>query len=265
MTVLTTADGVDIAYTVHGDGPPVLLVHGWTCDGSDWSWLAADLAVDHRVVIVDLRGHGRSTPTVDRFGAEVVADDMIAVLDAIGIDRAVVVGHSLGGTVGSVMAVEHPDRVSALVLVDPKYGLRDTQVERSCAAMAEDPVRTSQKIFATFFTAETPSWQRFWHERSVAARSPEWVAWTYQAMFGPGTLGRRSVAQSYLAGRRCPTLAVYAGSAGESAEWDRSLPHGSADRIVVWDGAGHFLHQERPAEFAQLMREWLVTAPTNGG
>ena len=71
MPVIAVADNVEIFYSEHGNGPTVLILHGWTCDGADWSWLAADLAIDHRVVIVDLRGHGRSTQMVDPFGTAV--------------------------------------------------------------------------------------------------------------------------------------------------------------------------------------------------
>ena len=52
-------------------------------------------------------------------------------------------------------------------------------------------------------------------------------------------------------------LAIYSGIAVEAAEWERSLGHGPQDQIHVWTGAGHFLHQERPEEFARLVRDWL--------
>jgi alpha/beta hydrolase family protein len=99
MPMALVADNVELFYSDHGQGPPVLMLHGWTCDGADWSWLAGDLAVDHRVVVVDFRGHGRSTRTVDPYGAQVLANDMVRVLQHLSIDRVVVVGHSMGTTV----------------------------------------------------------------------------------------------------------------------------------------------------------------------
>ena len=82
MPMALVADNVELFYSDHGQGPPVLMLHGWTCDGADWSWLAGDLTVDHRVVVVDFRGHGRSTRTVDPYGAQVLANDMVRVLHA---------------------------------------------------------------------------------------------------------------------------------------------------------------------------------------
>ncbi|PRC50337.1 hypothetical protein C6A85_69990 [Mycobacterium sp. ITM-2017-0098] len=67
------------------------------------------------------------------------------------------------------------------------------------------------------------------------------------------------MAFDYLTRRRCPVLAVYAETAAANCAWERTLPHGPQDRIVLWDGAGHFLHQGRPAEFARLTRDWLAT------
>ena len=257
MPVVAVADNVEIFHSEHGSGPTVLLLHGWTCDGADWSWLAADLAIDHRVVIVDMRGHGRSTQTVDPYGAQVLAEDIARVLRNLAIDRAVVVGHSMGAIVASTLAVEFPNMVSALVLIEPTYGIPDERAEPLTAAMKQDPLEAARDIFSRFYVAESPLWQRFWHERRLQGMSPSDLARTFLAMWGPDSLGRRSVAQSYLERRKCPMLAVYSGLSVEAAEWEQSLAHGPYDQIVAWTGAGHFLHQERPEEFARLMRDWL--------
>ncbi len=257
MPVIAVADNVEIFYSEHGNGPTVLMLHGWTCDGADWSWLAADLAIDHRVVIVDLRGHGRSTQMVDPFGARVLAEDTARVLRHLAIDRAVVVGHSMGAIVASAFTVEFPNMVSALVLIDPTYGLPDHRAASLASAMRQDALEAAQEIFSRFYVAESPLWQRFWHDRRLRAMPLPALEKTFLAMWGPDTLGRRSVAETYLGRRDCPMLAVYAGRSADAAEWERTLPHGPHDHVVVWSGVGHFLHQERPQEFAALMRDWL--------
>jgi pimeloyl-ACP methyl ester carboxylesterase len=119
MPALAVADDIRIFYSEHGSGPHVLLLHGWACDGSDWCWLAADVAADHRVIIVDQRGHGMSTPTAGPYGAQILAGDAARVLNHLAIDQAVVVGHSMGTIVASALAVKYPHMVSALVLADP--------------------------------------------------------------------------------------------------------------------------------------------------
>jgi pimeloyl-ACP methyl ester carboxylesterase len=258
MPTVSVDDG-EIFYTEHGSGPAVLLVHGWGCDGNDWSWLAADLAADHRVVIVDLRGHGRSSAGVDRYGPQVLAEDLAAVLDHLVIPRAVVVGHSMGGYVASVLSIEFPEKVSALVVIDPGYGKIDANVDAMQARMERDPLAGALALYSDFTSIDSDDWQRLWHERRLAGMPPSTLATTFSAMWAPGTPGRRSSAVDYLARRSCPVLAVYAEARAETCAWERTLPHGPHDQIVLWDGVGHFLHQERPAEFARLTRDWLAT------
>lgn len=98
-------------------GPPWLLVHGVTASHRAWAWLAAQ-APDARLIAPDLRGRGRSNRVRSPVGMAAHADDLAAVLDALGIQKAVVVGHSMGAFVSAVLADRHPARVERLVLVD---------------------------------------------------------------------------------------------------------------------------------------------------
>ncbi|PRC54144.1 alpha/beta hydrolase, partial [Mycobacterium sp. ITM-2017-0098] len=84
-----------------------------------------------------------------------------------------------------------------------------------------------------FNTANSPDWQRFWHERRLQGMPASVLARTFSAMYGPGTPGRRAVAFDYLTRRRCPVLAVYAETAAANCAWERTLPHGPQDRIVL--------------------------------
>jgi lipase len=99
-----------------GDGPPVLAIHGITANHLAWGMVAPLVAGS--VVAPDLRGRGGSGSLPGPFGMAAHAADCVAVLDALGIERAVVVGHSMGGFVASVLAHRHPSRVARLVLVD---------------------------------------------------------------------------------------------------------------------------------------------------
>lgn len=98
------------------DAPTVLLVHGVTASHRSWP-LVAEQLTDLRVIAPDLRGRGRSHPEGEA-GMAAHADDLAAVLDHLGVERTVVVGHSMGAFVSVVLADRHPDRVSRLVLVD---------------------------------------------------------------------------------------------------------------------------------------------------
>jgi lipase len=97
--------------------PTVLLIHGVTASHLSWPFVAARLP-DARVIAPDLRGRGRSNEVTGRAGLVVHARDLIAVLDTLGVERAVVVGHSMGAFVALVLGDLYPDRVSRVVLVD---------------------------------------------------------------------------------------------------------------------------------------------------
>lgn len=99
------------------DAPAVLAIHGITGNHRCWSYLADSLK-DTRVIAPDLRGRGGSATTGPPFGLAAHADDMVRVLDDLDIERAVLVGHSMGGFVAAVTAHRHPNRVESLVLVD---------------------------------------------------------------------------------------------------------------------------------------------------
>lgn len=112
------ANGVELYYETSGEGPPVLVLHGAGMDGRPWAELARPLADDYRLVVPDLRGHGR-TGGSDRetYTVALFADDVRALADALGLDAPAVVGHSMGGFVALVYAARHADACSGLVTV----------------------------------------------------------------------------------------------------------------------------------------------------
>jgi pimeloyl-ACP methyl ester carboxylesterase len=116
-------DGVKLAYEERGEGSPAMvLVHGWTCDRSHMAAQAEHFSREHTVVAVDLRGHGESDkPEVD-YTMELLASDVAWMIAELGLERPVVVGHSMGGLVALALAANHPDAARAVVLLDsPLY------------------------------------------------------------------------------------------------------------------------------------------------
>ncbi len=107
-------------------GRPLLLVHGFGGSKEDFApYLARLGAMGWHVVSPDLRGHGGSARPSDEsaYSLAIAAEDLIGLLDALGWDRAVVLGHSMGGMVVQVLVVAHPERVAALVLMDTSHGM----------------------------------------------------------------------------------------------------------------------------------------------
>jgi pimeloyl-ACP methyl ester carboxylesterase len=112
--VFATSGSAQLAYTSTGTGDAVLLIHAGVTDRRGWQHLTERLAPSHRVIAYDQRGFGDTTYTPEPYSR---VADAIAVLDAAGADRVAVVGCSMGGGVAIDLALEHPERVSRLVLI----------------------------------------------------------------------------------------------------------------------------------------------------
>jgi aminoacrylate hydrolase len=109
-------DDAELYYEVTGQGEPVLLVPGLSGRGSFWASQVTELSGDFRVIVHDHRGTGRSTHSRIRYSVEQMADDVLRLMDALGVDAAHLVGHSTGGAIDQVIALEHPRRLRSLVL-----------------------------------------------------------------------------------------------------------------------------------------------------
>ena len=111
-------DGATIHVRVGGQGPAVVLLHGFGDTGDMWAPTAAELARDHRVVVPDLRGMGLSSHPAGGYDKKTQAADIRSVLTQLGIDRAAVVGHDIGATVAYAYAARYPDKTDRLVVMD---------------------------------------------------------------------------------------------------------------------------------------------------
>jgi pimeloyl-ACP methyl ester carboxylesterase len=126
-------NGINLYYELHGTGEPLVLLHGGLGASEMFGPALERLAEGHRVIAVDLQGHGR-TADVDRpIRLETMAEDIAALMDHLGIERADAVGYSLGGGVAFQLAVRHPDRVRRLVVVSAYF--RDDAVDPALKAL----------------------------------------------------------------------------------------------------------------------------------
>lgn len=152
------------------DAPTVLAVHGITGNHRCWPFLADSLPWAH-LVAPDLRGRGRSADIRRNFGMASHADDLIRVMDALEIERAVLVGHSMGGFVAAVAAHRHRERVSALVLVDGGLPFTPEVPEATDAEMAKTTEHLRRRLELTFRSEEDAV--RWWQAHPAFLR-----AWT---------------------------------------------------------------------------------------
>ena len=136
-------DGVEIHYESRGAGSAMLLSHGYGATSRMWDGQVAEFASRHRVITWDMRGHGQSGDPADPalYAHALTVGDMAAVLDACGVERAVIGGLSLGGVMSLAFHIAHPDRVRALVLCDTGPGFRNPDAR----AAGNDPARAQDR------------------------------------------------------------------------------------------------------------------------
>ncbi|GAA3221868.1 alpha/beta hydrolase [Pseudonocardia petroleophila] len=240
-----------------GDGGPVLALHGVTGHGERWRVLA-DALPDHRLIGVDLRGHGRS-PWTPPWGFEQHVADLLAVLDAEGLDRVPVIGHSFGGAIAVHLTRIAPERVERLVLLDPAIGLdagdmletaEDTRADESYPdldAARADRAQRWEGIAAELVEAElaahlVPDGDRWRYRYSRAAVVAAW-----------GEMARAAVTPVG------PTLLVPATKADfvDPAWVDACRAALGDDLTVAPVDAGHMVFLERTAEVAEHIRAFL--------
>lgn len=113
----TSQQPVQLFYQEFGQGKPIILIHGFPLDHTIWEKVIPFLADKARVITPDLRGYGESPKPEGEYSMRVLADDVVALMDSLGIEKAVVVGHSMGGYISLTLAKAYPHRLSGLGLV----------------------------------------------------------------------------------------------------------------------------------------------------
>lgn len=247
--IALSADGVPISYEIHGDGEPTLVfVHGWSCDARYWGAQVPYFSMRHRVIILDLAGHGHSGLGRSRYTMESFGEDVAAVIKAAGAERAILIGHSMGGQVIACAARILPGRVSGLIGVDTLenvgYVMKPEEQEAMLAPFREDfPAETAR------FAGEmlSPAVERSLREWIVSDMSsaPSWVA--VSAM--------EEMTSQYVTGEaarvfeevRLPVVSVNADK--WPVDFKANREHMLSYEAIVIADADHFLMMTRPEEF----------------
>jgi pimeloyl-ACP methyl ester carboxylesterase len=160
-------DGVVLAYDDAGSGyPPLVFVHGAACNRRCWDQHVPRFSSAHRVVAVDLRGHGESEVPSERYTVGLFAEDLASTCTQLGIESPVVIGHSLGGLVALDFASDYPDHVAAAVLIDspllPGGDRAEVVHDLVVGLRGRDPDSALRAYFASLFgpydNAATRSW-----------------------------------------------------------------------------------------------------------
>lgn len=265
MTHFATVDGARIAYDDEGSGPAIVLIHAGVAARGMWDEVAAQLTDDHRVIRYDLRGFGE---TVEDTEQEWRADtDLIGVMDAAGVDRAVVVGVSMGGGAALDAAVSFPERVRGVVAVNPGLsGFKSDDGEWAITRFKAMNPLWHAGDFEGVARLEIEVWLAGPH-RSLddmptdkIARMRDWLLASYtkepfsrQQDLDPPTATR-------LGDIGVPVLAVL-------GELDLPSLAAAVDHIAaevptatkaVIAGTAHLSPWEQPEKFVRILREWLA-------
>jgi pimeloyl-ACP methyl ester carboxylesterase len=258
-------DGITLAYVQMGDphGVPVVLIHGYTDSDLDWAPLVPYLSRDFRLIIVDLRGHGESSKPECCYTRLDFAYDVKLLLDALGIARADIVGHSLGSIVAQTFAEFWPQRTRRVVLISstggPPPGSRPRKPQFDYAAAIrrlQEPIDPDSPFMVEWWASPQPVDPQFMRrERRNAAAIPlrVWLAVLDQGLIA-------SDLQRTLPRLRAPTLLIW-GSADPIMEppvrWTlrRALPHA---KVVIFPGLGHNPLWEDPRACATVIDGFLA-------
>ena len=262
------AGGLALALSERGAGPPLLLIHGF--GGASEAWGDAALAglAEHRVLAVDLLGHGASDDPrgPERVVLERVLDDLEAALDAVGVRSCAWLGYSMGGRIALAAAVLRPERVAALVLESASPGIADDRERAERRARDEELARRIERD-------GVDAWAEEWERQPLFAGRAEL----------PGSERARFLAQRRA--NRAGALAAWLRGMGAGAQpsfWDR-LPEVGAPALVLTGArdpkftdvgarmtaaladaahrsipsAGHTVHREAPTAWSRAVRAFL--------
>jgi len=255
----TLSTGVELHYAELGDpeDPVVLLLHGYSDSWFSYSRILPLLPDGRRYIAPDLRGHGKSGRPEGGYGMDSLAADVLALMDALGIARATVVGHSMGSFVAQRVARQAPGRVDGLVLiasaasVEGVVGVDD--FARAIGAL-EDPVSPEfvrEFQAGTVFVPVPPEFME-----TVVAESLGLPARVWQSLFE----GMRAAGSFPPAGRPAtPTLLLWGDRDAmmPRAEQDALLEAFPAATLIVYEQTGHAPHWERPERVADDLRAFL--------
>lgn len=238
-------DDVKLWYATFGEGAPVVLLHGGLGNSAHYGDVVTALVADERrVIVMDSRGHGRSTRSKRGVSYKQMADDVVALLDHLAIERAAIVGWSDGGATALDVAIRYPERINKLFVIGTNYALDGAKGGS-----------TKSKTFPEYFA-------RCRREYARLSPDPKQLGaflWELRAMWG----SQPTFTDDQIRGIATPTL-VALGEHDEVVRLDhvkklaKLLPHG---KLAVLSDVSHFAMWQDPEAFLAVLRAFLDEKP----
>lgn len=240
-----------------GTGAPVVLVHGFGGTTCDWEeHVMPALAPRHRVIAIDLFGNGWSARSdAFHYGWPLWSDELVGALDALAIERAIVVGHSMGGGAAAYVAAHHPERVERLVLADALYPLEDAEISTPFRILATPVIGEAALALVAGVGAPGTSVRCAAHAAPTYAIEGSRRGWL-DYLRDPGR--RPQLAEAYRS-LTVPTLAVHgtADAFVPIAAMRRATASLPNVRVVEVEGGSHFPHRDAPERLVQEIDRFL--------
>ncbi|MDD5038060.1 MAG: alpha/beta hydrolase [Dehalococcoidales bacterium] len=264
MTI-ANINGVDMYYEVAGQGNTIVFLHGMTGSTRDWASQISLLSPKYRVIARDQRGHGKSAAPAkeEQYSVPIFADDVFALLKKLDIKKCCLVGHSIGGFTALQFALEHPDMLAALVLVDTSSGQFARDPSFAPIKQKTDELARSQGMAAAFEydVANNPT------RKERIKKHPELKEVTRRKMlqtsvngylYGSSCIGKWQPVTSRLAEIKVPTLICWGDEDVGFTEAVQILKKGIAgSELVTFKGAGHNPHEEATGAFNAALLKFL--------
>jgi pimeloyl-ACP methyl ester carboxylesterase len=256
--VAVSKDGTPISYEVSGTGGPALVfVHGWSCDARYWRVQVPVFSKKHRVIVLDLAGHGHSGTSRTRYTMKAFGEDVEAVTKAAGSSRVILIGHSMGGSVIAEAAALMPDRVIGLIGVDTlenvEYPLTREALESMTAPMEKDFQTGCRQFVNGMFLPETDPDLREWILSDMAAAPPKIALSAMNEMMTQYITGE---AAAIFEKARIPVVTVNGDLWPVNHEANRR--HMLSFDAIVLKNADHFLMMTRPDDFNKALEKAVI-------
>lgn len=253
LGVARSSDGVPISYTVQGAGAVTLVfVHGWSCDSRYWRMQVPFFEEKCRVVTLDLAGHGHSGFQREIYTVEAFARDVKAVVEDIGAERVILIGHSMGGNIIAEAARMMPSRVRGLIGIDTlqsvEYKMSPQELDDQMNAFDADFMKAADAFVRGMFPRDADKGLVSWVAADVSAAPKQVAMSTYSEAMKPYVEGK---AAEVFEGLEMPVRCINADLWPTDVEGNRR--HMTSFEAAVMKGVGHFLMMERPDEFNALL------------
>ena len=258
---LTRINDIQMAYTDAGDGPPVVLIHGYPFNRSLWNEQVAALSSSYRVIAPDLRGFGETDASDGPATMNRMAQDVAQLMDHLEIPQAVIGGLSMGGYVALAFYKQFPSRVRALILADTRAQAdteeaKQTRAQQAEKALSEGMAGIADAMLPKLLTPETVSKRPEIVKRvrdMMLTSKPEGAAAALRGM------AEREDQTQFLSQISSPTLILVGAEDAITPVIDSEKMHHAikGSRLVVLENAGHVSNLERTDQFNEALLEFM--------